>query len=326
MAYSQSVYLKAKTQLDKRREKAENDRLSRRSVVLLKVPEIAQLESEMAKCGTAIIRMAVKRQDGSDMIKELAKKSHDIQARRKAALKEAGYSEDYLDAHYFCPVCRDTGYHEGYMCTCYQKLIKETARKELGSAALLDRCTFDTFDLNCYPNTYDSELGVNIREHMSDIYNYCRDWAKDFSKHSTGLIMLGKTGLGKTHLSLAIAQEVTDRGYNVFYSSVQNVMNTLEKQHFGKGTVDEEIEEKLFESDLLILDDLGTEFSTQFTTAQLYNIFNTRLNASLPTVISTNLSMKEIEDKYTQRIASRIIGSSMPLQFVGKDIRQIKSM
>ena len=136
--------------------------------------------------------------------------------------------------------------------------------------------------------------------------------------------MLGKTGLGKTHLSLAILGVVINKGYSVYYNSVQNIMDRLQKEHFGKTTYNEDsIEGDLYESDLLILDDLGAEFSTQFTVAELYNILNTRMINSKPIIISTNLTVREIEEKYSQRIASRIVGSCMPLQFCGRDIRQI---
>lgn len=326
MSYSRSVYIKAKATLDGRRQRAESERELRRSQVLLKVPEIAELEREMAACSTFVIKMVARGESGEDKLREMSKRNLEIQKRRKAALKESGYPEDYLDIHYSCPNCRDTGYHEGYMCPCYEKLIKETAKKELGVPGLLESSTFENFDLSLYPDVYSQQFGTNIRQQMESILDYCKSWANDFSRRSSGILMFGKTGLGKTHLSLAIALTVIDRGYGVYYNSVQNIMSVLEKQQFGKTRdEDEEFDDKLYKSDLLILDDLGAEFSTQFTVSRLYNILNTRMNNSLPTIVSTNLSMEEIEEKYTNRIASRIIGAGVPLQFVGKDIRQIRS-
>lgn len=323
MAYKQSVYIKAKNILDERRAEAQKQRDARHSAAILKCPEIAKIEQEMASCGTDVIKMVAMGANSAEYINELSQKSREAQRKRKQALKNAGFPEDYLDVKYTCGICSDTGFHDGYYCECYKKLIKETARGELAAASQLKKCTFESFKTDVYPDVTDPILGISQKEHMANVLEYCRDWAKYFTRSSNGLIMLGKTGLGKTHLSLAIAGTVIDKGYNVYYASVQNIMNKLEKEHFGKSASEESIADELFECDLLILDDLGAEFSTQFTVAQLYNILNTRMINSLPTVISTNLSMKEIEDKYSQRVASRIVGSAVPIQFCGRDVRQI---
>ena len=73
--------------------------------------------------------------------------------------------------------------------------------------------------------------------------------------------------------------------------------------------------------DLLILDDLGVEFSTPFTVAALHDMIDTRLRSKKPTIISTNLNATEIEKRYTERLSSRIFGSFQRCQFVGKDVR-----
>ena len=134
--------------------------------------------------------------------------------------------------------------------------------------------------------------------------------------------MYGKTGLGKTHLSLAIAAEVSKKGYKVIYGSAQNLLRKVEKEHFSGG--DDETINSLLECDLLVLDDLGTEFESKFNASQVYNIINTRLNFSLPTIISTNLTMSELEGRYEQRVVSRLIGEYDVLMFIGNDVRQLK--
>jgi len=160
---------------------------------------------------------------------------------------------------------------------------------------------------------------------MSQIYNYCKNWAEDFSKDSPSILMYGNTGLGKTHLSLAIANVVVEKGYNVIYSSAGNLFSKLEKEKFGKINFDESPEEQVLTVDLLILDDLGSEFSTQFTIATVYNIINTRILSGLPTIINTNLLYDEIGDKYNPRVYSRLIGDYQMLEFIGADIRQLKA-
>jgi DNA replication protein DnaC len=169
----------------------------------------------------------------------------------------------------------------------------------------------------------DSGIGINQREHMKNTYEYCRAYAENFTPDSEGLCMYGKTGLGKTHMSLAIANVVLDKGYDVYYGSIQSIMDKLEAEHFGRLPREDSIKEDILTCDLLIIDDLGAEFATQFTNAELYNILNSRILSSLPTIISTNLEMSEIAEKYTQRVASRIMGSCMAIYFCGKDIRQM---
>ncbi len=325
MAYKKSVYEKAGQRLEVRRKKAEDDLQKRRSAALLKCPELAEVEREMADCALKAVKAIGLGDDAEKQVIGISKKSLEAQQKRKELLKSAGFPEDYLEAKYTCPVCRDTGFHDGYYCECYKKLVRQTAVDELGISGQLKKCTFDSFRLDCYPNIVDPVLGISQKEQMKTVYEYCYEWAKDFSKNSTGLIMLGKTGLGKTHLSLAILGVVINKGYSVYYDSVQNIMDKLQKEHFSRNAQGEQesITQELFESDLLILDDLGAEFSTQFTVSQLYNILNTRMINSLPVIISTNLTVREIEEKYSQRIASRIVGSCIPLQFCGKDIRQI---
>ena len=261
--------------------------------------------------------------DAAEFIRQLSIKNLAAQDKRKALLKKAGYSESYLDAEYNCPVCKDTGSHDGYYCQCYKKLIREVASDELSSASPLKRCTFQSFSLSKYPDVIDKTLGVNQREYMTKVYDYCKAYAEDFTTKSKNLLMMGATGLGKTHLSLAIANRVLEKGYDVYYDSIQNIMDKLEREHFGRLPREESIKEDILSCDLLIIDDLGVEFSTQFTVSELHNIINTRILRCLPTIISTNLEVADIEKQYSQRIASRIIGTSMPLRFCGSDIRQM---
>lgn len=323
MAYKAQVYVDAKNKLDERRNNALRDREMRHSAALLKCPGLEAVEREMASYGAEAVKAVALGSGAQEFIMKLSEKSLAAQRRRKELLIEAGLPEDYLEAKFHCPLCRDTGFHDGYYCECYKALMKETAKKHLPFGHRLEECTFENFNKYYYPDLTDPVLGVNQKEHMASIVDYCREWSKDFSRKSGGIIMLGQTGLGKTHLSLAIAGVVVEKGYNVYYNSVQNIMNSLEKEHFGRARGEESIDEDLYESDLLILDDLGAEFITQFTVSQLYNIINTRMIKGLPVIISTNLTMREIEEKYSQRIASRIIGNTMPLYFCGKDVRQI---
>lgn len=323
MSYKRSVYIKAKEVLSERKASAEREAEMRHSAAVALCPEIAQVEREMASHGAEVVKAVGMGADLDEYIKNLAMANLKAQAKRKELLKGAGFPEDYLDVKYTCDICKDTGYNKEFYCQCYRKLIRDIARQELGINSPLKKCTFDSFRVDKYPEVVDSVLGVNQREHMKNTYEYCKDYAENFTPDSEGLFMYGKTGLGKTHLSLAIANEVINRGYDVYYGSIQTIMDKLEGEHFGRLPREDSIKEDILTCDLLIIDDLGAEFATQFTNAELYNILNSRMLSSLPTIISTNLDMKDIADKYSQRVASRIMGTMTGLYFCGKDIRQM---
>lgn len=325
MAYKQIVYQRANAELERRRKKAEDENDRRRLKAISVCPEIAKIESEIASYGLDAVKALGMGADAEKYIRELSVKSLAAQDKKKKLLRENGFDEDFLDIKYTCPVCKDTGSAGGYFCECRKKEVINQAKLLLGESAPAAKSTFEKFSLSYYPDVVDPTLGVSQREHMATILNYCKDYARNFTKRANSLVMYGGTGLGKTHLSLAIANAVIERGYGVYYGSIQSIMEVLEREHFGKKQLTDESEkESIVNADLLIIDDLGVEFTTQFTTAALHDIINTRILKGLPTIISTNLEMDEIYEKYTQRIASRLFGSCLPLAFCGKDIRQIK--
>ncbi|MCR4925694.1 MAG: ATP-binding protein [Clostridiales bacterium] len=321
MAYSESVYERAKKELEKRRATAQAERDLRHSNLILNHPEIVELEKQMANASLELIRSAA--QGKKVEIQRLKQQSLDAQAKRREIVVSEGYPEDYLDIPYSCKKCEDTGFIDGRMCDCFEKTLKAISYADLCKISPVKKSGFEDFKIELYPSDLD-EHGVSPRKQMNDIATYCINYANDFSLSSPSLLFSGKTGLGKTHLSLAIADKVIDKGYNLIYGSAQNLLNKVENEHFGRGDSKTETLDKMLDCDLLILDDLGAEFSTQFTVATIYNIINSRMLTSLPTIISTNLNPQELEDRYTERVTSRIISSYIPLMFCGKDIRQIK--
>ena len=180
---------------------------------------------------------------------------------------------------------------------------------------------FGSMRLDYYDAEVDPKLGVSPRQHMTDVITYCREYTENFSTGCDSLLLQGATGIGKTHLCLAIARGVTERGFGVVYGSVQPLLRQLEAEHFGRSQGDSEAQ--LTGCDLLVLDDLGMEFDTPFGRSCIYNILNARLLEGKPTVVSTNLSFTALRERYGDQIASRISGGFVPLLCVGKDIRQI---
>lgn len=325
MSYSRHIYIKAERDIEKRRTKAENEQRKNHETALLKIPALTDLDAEIASAGLQVIKAIGMGENAQKYIESLSKKNLLAQRKRIEMLKKAGFPADFLQIHYTCEKCRDTGFIEGYRCDCFKDLVRSIAYDSLCSEAPLNKCRFDNFDVNYYSNKAE-QGGIVPREKMREIYDYCKSYAQNFETGVQSILMLGATGLGKTHLSLAIAGVLTESGFGVIYGSAQNLLSRLEKEHFGKsGNYNMDTENLLLECDMLILDDLGAEFSTTFTVAAIYNIINTRIMKSLPTIINTNLNHSELEEKYTQRILSRMIGSFQTLVFQGRDIRQIKN-
>lgn len=328
MSYSKQIILAANQIIADRKAEAESISNVRHLKIISEIPNIPQYEAQLASTGADIVKAIAMGEDAEKFIKELSEVNLRIQDLIKAELKSHGYPEDYLKTPYTCKKCDDTGYVGGYICDCYSQLLeqlnKEVSLEALRKVSPAQQCNFKNFDLKYYSDEINPTYGVSTREMMGDILEYCRHYADDFNPKSNSILLSGATGLGKTHLSLAIANVVAEKGYYVVYGSAQNLFSELEREKFSSNNSGE-AEARLMDCDLLIIDDLGSEFCTQFTVAELYNIINTRLNLLKPIIISTNLSNKEIEQKYTQRVLSRIIGSYTPLYFVGNDVRQIKS-
>ncbi len=321
MKYNEETYMRAREELQRRRSAAEALAKAHRDEVLKKYPELELLETEMRTAVSDAVALLGKDGDIEKTVKKLRARNLQAQRDRAELIKLGGYPKNYLDARYTCPLCEDTGYKYGRFCTCHLNLLKSYACEALSKSSPSALCSFDNFDITYYPALPDGD-GQKPRVWMSKVLKVCRAYADTFAEGADSLHFCGKTGLGKTHLSLAIASALTERGYNIVYTTAQKMLGILEKEHFtnnGDGTA----EELYLTCDLLIIDDLGTEFQTSFTTAALYNIINTRLLTEKPVIVNSNLSAEELEEKYGERLASRI-GSYTLITFRGADIRQLK--
>lgn len=323
MAYSQEVYSRAAQALERRRERANLEAQARIDEIGEKLPEINEIQRKLAQIGLNISKVFLYSADKQADMEKLMQESLELQEQKKNILKKNGYSEDALDIQYTCPACKDTGFIGSRRCKCHNELLKDIERAELAKIAPIDDCTFDTFDIQYYPQQV-MENGISPRDKAEKIKNSCRKYAANFTTASPNVMFMGGTGLGKTHLSLAIANVVINRGYSVVYGTAQNILSDLQKENFGRDDDIRYYEKAVLGCDLLILDDLGTEFKSAYTVACLYNIINSRLSAKLPTIISTNFTAEELEEKYDQRITSRITGEYNKLILVGNDIRYIK--
>ena len=231
MSYSKATLAKAAQIIDSRRNKAQRIQMARHIAVTEKIPVISKYEAQLSETGLSVVKAIGMGSDAKEYIEQLSQLNLSVQNKIRSILKEAGLPEDYLEVPYTCKKCADTGYVGGYICECRKELLKELAKKELASVSTSDRCRFDNFSLEYYPQPIDSTLGVSPNKRMSEILEYCKCYAEDFDTESESLYMHGATGLGKTHLSLSIANVVAENGYRVIYDSAQNLLSSLEKDY-----------------------------------------------------------------------------------------------
>lgn len=318
MAYTREIYEKAASVLADRKEHAENEAKERHEQVVALHPELADIDKELSQAGLAVIKALGMNGDAEKYINALAKKNLETQAKREGLLASVGKPKDYLKPKYFCEKCSDTGFINGKICDCHLKLLKQISFEQLCKNSQLRLSSFESFSLDYYKGNSD-------RDRMTQILKTCKQYAETFDLFSTSLYFYGNTGLGKTHLSLAIANAVIGKGFSVVYGSAQNLLSKLEREKFGRcDTPDGTTENMLLSCDLLIIDDLGAEFSTAFTVSAIYNIINSRICSEIPTIINSNFSFDELEKRYTDRVTSRIIGNYACVEFCGDDIRQLK--
>lgn len=329
MGYSKELYEQATATLSQRRLDAQTAASALRERVIAKVPRAAELERRLTLTGIQVAREVLQGLDGhrtgdiQAAMQRLQTENQQLQRELAACIHEAGESADSFEPVPVCAACGDTGYVGQRMCTCLSQLLREAACRELSALSHMTLTRFEDMDMRYYSDLPE-EGGLSQRERMQDILAFCRAYAADFSLHSPHLLLRGPAGTGKTHVSLAIARLAAEKGYTVIYGSVQRLLRQLEKEHFGRE--DGDSADRMEACDLLILDDLGTEFASPFYTSSLYELINLRLLAERPTIISTNLNQKQLQERYGVQIASRLAGCFQPLLFVGKDIRRQKQM
>ena len=318
MPYSELVLSRARARLaeDAAARDSENERRIR--AIHEKYPRLKEIEQELRSTTAQVMQAALRKgSDPSEAVAEVRKKNLSLQEEWDWIVDSEGIDRADLEPAPLCSMCGGRGYVGGRMCSCLHELCRQEQKKELASL-LGGRASFETFRLDLYPDTYRDELGASPRGLMSRVYDRCLRYARTFSLRSPSLLFSGGTGLGKTFLSAAIARTVADGGFGVEYETAGRVFADFEEDKFGEGGGKSG---RYFAADLLILDDLGTEMTTQFTLSALYALLNGRLLAGSPTIISTNLTTNEIRVRYTPQIASRLLGGCELLLFAGNDIR-----
>jgi len=307
------------------RQREEDDRIffEHQEKAIAECPEIGRLIDERQNLIFSALRGMV-RGEKAELVPESMER---IQKAISSRLKENGFPENYLEPVYRCPICKDTGYVGEpirEMCTCMQRELNRRlySQVELGNT---EEQSFETFDLMRFPDTQIPDLGCSQRQMMDVLRRLTREWSENWPDvpHPGGVLFSGASGLGKTFLMHAMARVLLQRGFNVLILSAYRAQEIM-RQAYMKG--EDESLSMLMDADILCLDDLGSEPLMQnITITQLFNLLNERLIRGKGFIISTNLSPRDLRDKYTERITSRLLDKTRVEVFEmrGQDIRRM---
>lgn len=246
----------------------------------------------------------------------------ELSAKKKKLLVSLGYPADYLETIYTCPDCQDTGYIGNEKCHCFRKYVTELFYSKSNAKNISKEQTFNNFSFSHYRDDYvDETIGLSPYKNMQNIVSICRKFVEEFDNTSDNLLLYGNTGLGKTYLSNCIANELIKSCHNVVCLSAIELFKAFSKSEFEKDALSSDAASEIIECDLLIIDDLGTELSNNFTNMTLFYCVNDRILKNKSTIISTNLSLNDMFNRYSEKIFSRIAQSYKALKLVGQDIR-----
>ncbi len=327
MSFDRKFYEAAEIEMQSRRSRNERLLEMAEREIKEKHPDIYKSSRDLRNTSAKIMLLiaeGLEKWEFDRKFKEIENENLMLQDKMRNGLVQKGYPANYLDLRYTCELCKDSGVYNDRHCSCFMEIVRRLAAEEMNEGTPMQLCNFSDFRLDYYDNTKVlSPYGATAREVMTENLNFCKAYAEDFHipTKSMGIFMRGGTGLGKTHLSLSIAKVVLAKGYSVIYGSAPDLIRMAEQEQFGRRVGN--TLEKLCEPDLLVLDDLGSEFENKFSLSAVYNIINNRINAGKPTVVSTNLEYPDMLSRYGDRIISRL-GTFEELTFVGTDVRVIK--
>ncbi|EHI96934.1 DNA replication protein DnaC [Clostridium sp. DL-VIII] len=296
----------------------------RKEEISEKYPEIIELDNKIQKLSLQMAVSILKSTDGEKAVDDYKESITDLRIKKCEMLVERGYDPEYLNLHYHCNKCKDTGFIGNVKCSCYKQKLIKLYYKNSELESTISYNNFDNFDLNLFSSHKLGEEKFSPRKNMENNLDYIlKDYLPNFSKTSTNLLFYGNPGSGKTYLSYCIAKAVLDMGYLVIYKTSDELIKNLRDIRFNN---DSSLESLILECDLLIIDDLGAEYLNEFSVTELFTVINKRILTKKKMLISTNLTLPGITKQYSERIASRLIGEFRLCKFYSEDIRIKKNL
>ncbi len=314
------------TDYNKKRLKAAREAEERKKKLYEAFPELEEADRQIMLLSIKLSKLFISAPDNlEEQVLQLRKDIENLKRKRSKTYEDNNIPKDYIDIRYECEKCSDTGYTaDGKRCSCLNKQIISGLYNMSNMVHMLSKENFDTFDINVFSNEVYKNEKLTPKQNMYNILEAAEDFCNNFHRTGINLLFYGGTGLGKTFMCNCIAKVLIDREVSVLYQTSFSLFETVENHKFNKQSETEENRmyyNMIFECDLLIIDDLGTEFNNSFTNAELFNIINERLITEKKTIISTNLSLEQLAETYSDRIMSRVFNNFAPLKFYGKDLR-----
>ncbi len=326
MSYDGRIMRQALARFDEDKQRRAAEFTARRDRLYQAEPRLKEIEQQLRGTMSRLISSALRRgTDPLPAVRVLRDENLGLQQERAQLLRGMGYPADYLEEKPACPLCGDTGYHDGQVCRCLREYYKRAQLTELSRLLDMGSQSFETFSFDWYSEER-GERKRSPRENMERVFDICQDYARHFSPAADNLLLTGQPGLGKTFLSASIARVVSERGFSVVYDTAEHIFSQMEEEKFRPDESPAACEdaERYRTCDLLIVDDLGTEMVTSFVQSALYQLVNGRLLAGKKTVINTNLAPQQLGERYSPQVQSRLEGEYRVLPFFGEDIRKLR--
>lgn len=325
MPLTNAQYDEIMRQYNYRQLKAHEAAKKLKNEIYRKSPKLAQIDKQIASVSISHAKSFINgtRESLSDLQECIQK----LTFQKEQILQELGYCSQDLEPPYHCPDCKDTGYINGRKCHCFRQAEVDYVYRQSNLRAILDRENFHTYSFQYYSETLtDPESQISSLELARHAVEKSKAFIREFDQVHPNLLLYGSTGTGKTFLTNCIAKELLDRGHSVIYFSAFQLFDILAKNVFGKSPETSSDYQNIFNCDLLIIDDLGTEVPNSFTISQFFQCLNERVLRNKSTIISTNLALNDIAGIYSERIASRITSHFTLLKLFGEDIRILKKL
>lgn len=321
MQYDEIIRAYDRIRLENKRRQTE-----RIAEIYERFPRIMAINEEISSMSLDTTKQLLEEGDGSTALHTFRKNLDTLKSERLSILKDNGYPADYMDIHYQCKDCKDTGYIENQKCHCFKKAEIEILYNQSNIRDILTYENFSHFKLDYFNDTeVDSATGKTPKENMTNVLNICKEFVQNFydkDRKYSNLLFFGKTGVGKTYLTNCIAKELIEQTSSVIYLSAIKFFDILSDAEFDRDNEAAKNQSaQIFECNLLIIDDLGTELSNSFTNSALFNVMNERLLNRKSTIISTNLIFSELMERYSERLTSRMAKEYTFMKIYGEDLR-----
>lgn len=327
MAYDLQVVQKILSDYDKERSRQKQLLEKRKEAIYQKLPRAYEIDKEIARLGIENTKKIINDPEHASTYNHQFRTQLSLLEREKnILLQQADIPKEDMTLHYTCPLCQDTGYIKNKKCTCFEQKLLNAAYAQSNIGEILKNQNFDTFNFSYYSKEHIPSENTSAYQRIKTIYGICKEFSSTFDTYPKSLLFYGNSGLGKTFLSSCITKSLIDQGKTVIYTRATRLFSIYEDYKFGRSNPDEAKQylDQLYEADLLILDDLGTEQQNKTTLPFLFDLFNGRTLSGKKMVISTNYSIQELERAYSTRLVSRLYEYFHPLKFLGTDIRVLK--